>query len=93
MRIENIDRIVLCRKGKSCCPEINRVDDGFEIVDDYDGKVKLTSDELSMLKDAITHFEDADDTIPSYEQCVNDDCCFDGESDVCPDCDCPSPKL
>jgi hypothetical protein len=37
--------------NKSCCPELVQVDEStFTITDDYEGKVKLTKDELSLLK-------------------------------------------
>ena len=57
MIIENQNTVRLCRKG-SCCPIVERVNsDEFTISDDFNGKVKITKDELSMLRDAIDHFE------------------------------------
>lgn len=58
MIIMNQDQVRLCKKG-SCCPIVSREDDGqFTITDDYNGKVRITKEELSMLKDAIEHFDD-----------------------------------
>ena len=60
MLILNQNTVRLCRKG-SCCPLVERVsEDEFTISDDYAGKVRLTKDELTMLKDSIDHFEKQD---------------------------------
>ena len=57
MVIINKDTVKLCRAG-SCCPVVERENDNtFIIKDDYNGVVKITKDELSMLRDAIDHFE------------------------------------
>ena len=57
MKILNNDTIKLCRPG-SCCPVVERISpDEFTIKDDYNGSVKITKDELIMLKDAISVFE------------------------------------
>lgn len=46
--------IVLCGRGR-CCARIRKEDDGtYTIEDDYNGKVKLTHNELQILKDVIT---------------------------------------
>lgn len=39
----------LCGRGK-CCAEINVIDEGYEITDDYGGSVILTEEELKQLK-------------------------------------------
>lgn len=49
--------IKLCRKG-SCCPIVERVtEDEYTIADDYNGKVKLTKDQLQMVKESLEYFE------------------------------------
>ena len=52
--MENITQtsVRLCKGGGTCCPIVEKTNEGFEISDDFGGKVKLTSDEFSMLKDA-----------------------------------------
>ena len=44
------NRVLLCC-GKGRCPIVEKTDYGFEITDDFGGKVKLTSDQLAMIKD------------------------------------------
>lgn len=40
--------------NKSCCPVIQEIEkDKFTITDDYDGKVVLTKDELTLLKNFL----------------------------------------
>ena len=40
--------------GKSCCPVLTETEDNnFVITDDYDGKVLLTREELTLLKDFL----------------------------------------
>jgi hypothetical protein len=40
--------------GKSCCPVLTEVEDNkFTITDDYDGKVVLTKEELTLLKNFL----------------------------------------
>ena len=37
--------------NKSCCPVLEELSDGnFQITDDYEGKVLLTKEELTLLK-------------------------------------------
>jgi len=51
--------ILRCRAG-SCCPTVEEVSpDEFVIRDDYNGKVTLTREHLSHLKDAIEYFNKA----------------------------------
>lgn len=51
------DRIVLCRKGSNCgCPVLSKneeKEDEFILTDDYEGSVRLTTEQLMMLKKAI----------------------------------------
>ena len=57
MVILNQNTIRLCRAG-SCCPIVERVNENeFTISDDYNGKVRLSKDEVQMLKDAIEHLD------------------------------------
>lgn len=57
MIVENPNKVRLCRAG-SCCPVVEKNDENsFTISDDYNGKVKITRDEMKMLKEAIEHFE------------------------------------
>jgi hypothetical protein len=57
MIILNNNTVRLCRQG-TCCPLVERVSpDEFTITDDFNGKVKMTRDEMSMLKESIEHFE------------------------------------
>jgi hypothetical protein len=52
------NKVVLCRVGSNCCPVLERVsEDEFTLSDDFNGQAKLTKEHLSMLKDAIEHFE------------------------------------
>jgi len=55
LNLNQSDKIVLCRKGSGCgCPTIKKSEDGnFIITDDYEGSVRLTSDEMEMLRDAL----------------------------------------
>ena len=41
----------LCKTG-SCCPIVEKTEEGYNISDDFGGKVKLTEEQFSMLKDA-----------------------------------------
>lgn len=53
MEFLNKNTIKLCRAG-SCCPIVEKINDNeFTISDDYNGKVRLTKDEVQMLKDAF----------------------------------------
>lgn len=57
MLILNPNQIKLCCRQGSC-PIVERIsDEEFTIVDDFNGKVKITKDQLTMLKNAIEHFE------------------------------------
>lgn len=57
MVILNNNSVRLCRAG-SCCPVVEKVgEDEYSITDDYQGKVKITKEQLSILKEAIAHFE------------------------------------
>jgi hypothetical protein len=50
------NQILLCNK-KSCCPILEKIsDDEFNLTDDYNGRVKLTKDDLVELKKALDHF-------------------------------------
>jgi hypothetical protein len=40
--------------GKSCCPILTEIEDNkFTITDDYNGKVLLTKEELTLLKNYL----------------------------------------
>jgi len=56
MIIQSPNQIRLCRSG-SCCPILERQDNEFTLTDDFNGKVKLSKEELTILKEAIEHFE------------------------------------
>jgi hypothetical protein len=57
MKILNKNEVALCRAG-SCCPRVKKVnDDEFLLTDDYNGSVKITKDQLTMLRETIEHFE------------------------------------
>lgn len=57
MVILNQNSVRLCRAG-SCCPIVEKVNENeFTISDDYNGKVRLTKDEVQMLKDALDHLD------------------------------------
>jgi len=50
--------ILLIMSNLICCPLVEKVsEDEFSITDDYQGKVKITKEQLSILKEAIKHFE------------------------------------
>lgn len=55
MIIENQNSVRLCRQG-SCCPNIKKFEDRYEITDDYNGKVILTPEEFDMLSEVVNHF-------------------------------------
>lgn len=48
----NQNSVRLCRAG-SCCPVLEKVEDGFTITDDFGGKVQLSEDEIVMLIEAF----------------------------------------
>lgn len=57
MEFLNNNTVRLCRQG-SCCPIVEKVsDDEFTIADDFNGKVRMTKDQMQMLRDAIEHFD------------------------------------
>jgi len=57
MVILNQNSVRLCRAG-SCCPIVEKVNENeFTISDDYKGKVRLTKDEVQMLKEAFEHLD------------------------------------
>jgi hypothetical protein len=52
------NKIVLtCRQG-SCCPILEKVsEDEYTLSDDYNNVAKIRKEHLSLLKQAIEHFE------------------------------------
>jgi hypothetical protein len=45
-----------CRQGS--CPIVEKIsDEEFTIVDDYAGKVRITKEQMTILKNTIEHFE------------------------------------
>jgi hypothetical protein len=52
----------LCRRG-SCCPIVEKTSDGYSIVDDFGGRVKLTEEQFNILQDAINHFKKKEEII------------------------------
>lgn len=53
-------KYTMCGRSSSggCCPVLEEVEDSkFTIVDDYEGKVVLTKDELKLLKDYLNTTE------------------------------------
>lgn len=59
MRYLDRNTVVLCRKG-SCCPVVTKTESGIEITDDYNGKVILTDDEVSMLVKHLSDLQKSD---------------------------------
>lgn len=52
MEFINQNTIKLCRQG-SCCPTVEKTSENeFIVKDDYDGSVKLTSEEIDDLYEA-----------------------------------------
>lgn len=52
------DNIVLCNCRKnSNCPTIYPKNEGYEITDDFGGKVKLTDEEFFMMDKAVKEFK------------------------------------
>ena len=45
-------KIMLCGRAK-CCPTVETTEYGYEIKDDYSGKVKLTKKEMNLLRKSI----------------------------------------
>jgi hypothetical protein len=59
MQFLNQNTIKLCsgRKG-SCCPIVEKTsEEEFTISDDYNGKVRITKEQMGILKTTIEHFE------------------------------------
>lgn len=55
--IKNIpETITLCRQG-SCCPTLTKTESEYILKDDYNGSVRLTEDQLTLLKDSIDYFK------------------------------------
>jgi hypothetical protein len=53
------NQILLCNK-KSCCPVLEKVsDDEYTLSDDYQGKVRLSRDELSMMAEAFKKLDES----------------------------------
>jgi hypothetical protein len=49
----------MCGRPGSCCPVLTEVEDNkFTITDDYNGKVVLTKEELSLLKNFLADQKD-----------------------------------
>lgn len=47
-------KYTMCGRTGSCCPVLTEIEDNkFTITDDYDGKVVLTKEELSLLKNFL----------------------------------------
>lgn len=58
MIIMNQNQVRLCIAKKGCCPIVERVSENeFTISDDYNGKVRISKEEMALLKDAIDHFD------------------------------------
>ena len=59
MEIITNNQVRLCRKGSGCgCPIVEKIDDdNYSIVDDYNGRIQITKDQLSMLKETAEYFE------------------------------------
>ena len=57
MRYEG-NKSILCKKGSNCgCPTIHPTDEGYDITDDYGGKVRLTKEEFFMLSKAVKGYK------------------------------------
>jgi hypothetical protein len=57
MRYEGNKTILCgCKKGSNC-PTIHPTDEGYDITDDYGGKVKLTKEEFFMLSKAVKGYK------------------------------------
>ena len=59
------DTVVLCSRGKGCCPVVKRTDTGIEITDDYNGKVILTNEEVKLFKNLLKDWEENENLISS----------------------------
>lgn len=59
MRYEG-NNIIMCKKNSNCnCPTITPSEVGFDITDDYGGRVQLTKDEFfSLLPQAIKEYQE-----------------------------------
>jgi hypothetical protein len=52
-------KYTMCGRPGSCCPVLTEVEDNkFTITDDYNGKVVLTKEELSLLKNFLADQKD-----------------------------------
>ena len=51
-------KYTMCGRAGSCCPVLTEIEDNkFTITDDYEGKVVLTKEELSLLKNFLASQE------------------------------------
>jgi len=51
-------KYTMCGRTGSCCPVLTEIEDNkFTITDDYEGKVVLTKEELSLLKNFLASQE------------------------------------
>lgn len=57
-------KFTLCRGNGSCCPIITETEYGYTIADDFGGTVKLTADQMSLLRTVV---ERADAKAPKIE--------------------------
>jgi len=46
-------KFTLCRGNGSCCPVITETESGYVIADDFGGSVKLTTDQMSLLRSVV----------------------------------------
>lgn len=54
------NQILLCNPKKTCCPVLEKVsDDVYTLSDDYQGKVRLSRDELSMMAEAFKKLDES----------------------------------
>ena len=48
--------VTLCGRNGSCCPVVTQsADGGYEITDDYGGRVVLTAEQMRLLHTAVDH--------------------------------------
>ncbi len=46
-------KITLCSRPNACCPTVETTEYGFTVKDDFGGSVKLTKEQMRILKEKV----------------------------------------
>ena len=48
-----MNKIILCGRRGGCCPVVEKIkNDEYQIIDDYGGFIRLTSEQIQMLRES-----------------------------------------